>query len=81
MIQITVAVDGMQCGMCEAHVNDAVRNHFKVKKVKSSHSKGTTVIVAEDDIPDEALKDAISQTGYTVGAISREPYKKRGLFK
>lgn len=81
MIQITVAVDGMQCGMCEAHVNDAIRNHFKVKKVKSSHGKGTTVIVTEEDIPDDQLKDAIAQTGYTPGVITREAYKKRGLFK
>ena len=25
MVQITVKVDGMQCSMCEAHVNEAVR--------------------------------------------------------
>ena len=25
MLKITVQVDGMMCGMCEAHVNDAVR--------------------------------------------------------
>lgn len=25
MLIITVQVDGMMCGMCEAHVNDAVR--------------------------------------------------------
>ncbi len=29
MIQITLEIDGMMCGMCEAHVNDAVRKkHF-----------------------------------------------------
>ena len=28
MIRITVQVDGMACGMCEAHVNDAVRRSF-----------------------------------------------------
>ena len=39
MQKITVKVDGMQCGMCEAHVNDAVRAAFPVKKVTSSHSK------------------------------------------
>ena len=39
MTQITVGVDGMQCGMCEAHINEAVRGAFKVKKVTSSHSK------------------------------------------
>ena len=33
MIKYTLAVDGMMCGMCEAHVNDAVRRAFAVKKV------------------------------------------------
>lgn len=37
MYQTTVGVDGMMCGMCEAHVNDAVRKAFPVKKVTSSH--------------------------------------------
>ena len=44
MYQTTVGVDGMMCGMCEAHVNDAVRKAFPVKKVTSSHGKGQTVI-------------------------------------
>lgn len=39
MYKITLDVDGMACGMCEAHVNDAVRKAFQVKKVTSSHSK------------------------------------------
>mgnify|MGYP002227653021 FL=1 len=28
MIKTTVKVDGMMCGMCESHVNDAVRRAF-----------------------------------------------------
>ena len=46
MEKITVGVDGMMCGHCEAHVNDAVRNALKVKKVSSSHAKKETVIIA-----------------------------------
>ena len=40
MVKITLDIEGMACGMCEAHVNDAVRRVFPVKKVTSSHSKG-----------------------------------------
>ncbi len=72
MIKITVAVDGMQCGMCEAHINDAIRKSFSVKKVKSSKRKKQTVILTENDIPDEAIIEAIADTGYTPGEISRE---------
>ncbi len=40
MEKLTLKVDGMRCGMCEAHLNDAVRNAFRVKKVSSSHQRG-----------------------------------------
>ncbi len=79
MEKITVGVDGMMCGHCEAHVNDAVRNALKVKKVTSSHSKKETVIIAEG-LTDEQIKSTIDATGYTVTGISREPYAKKGLF-
>ena len=28
MYQITLNIDGMMCGMCESHINDAVRTAF-----------------------------------------------------
>ena len=80
MEKITVGVDGMMCGHCEAHVNDAVRNALKVKKVTSSHSKKETVIIAEEGLTDEQIKSTIDATGYTVTGINREPYVKTGLF-
>ena len=81
MIKITVKVDGMMCGMCESHVNDAVRKAFHVDKVTSSHSKGETVIISEGPVDEAKLKTAISATGYEVKGISLQPYeKKKGLF-
>ena len=56
MVKYTIAVDGMMCGMCEAHVNDAVRKAFPVKKVQSSHTKKQTVLVTETPVDEEALK-------------------------
>lgn len=47
MIKTTVKVDGMMCGMCESHVNDAVRKAFQVDKVSSSHSKGETTLITD----------------------------------
>lgn len=81
MLKITVRVDGMMCGMCENHINDAVRKAFPVKKVTSSHAKGETVILTETDIPEEALRAAIDQTGYEVLGVKTEPYEKKGLFR
>ncbi len=80
MVQIKLKVDGMMCGMCESHINDAIRAAFSVKKVASSHTKGETVIVAENAIPEEALKQAIEKTGYQMTAYACEPYEKKGLF-
>ena len=47
MWKYTIQVDGMMCGMCESHVNDAVRKAFPVKKVTSSRSKKETVVITE----------------------------------
>ena len=80
MVKITLQVEGMQCGMCEAHVNDAIRRAFAVKKVTSSHSKKQTVILSEDDIEEQDLRDAIGKTGYEVVAVAKEAYEKKGLF-
>ncbi len=68
----TVKVEGMMCGMCEAHVNEAVRNNFKVKKVTSSAKKGVTVITSETPIESEAIKKVITATGYTVVSVQSE---------
>ena len=80
MTKTTLKIDGMMCGMCESHMNDAIRKAFNVKKVTSSHSKGETVIISEDPIEEAAVKDAIAPTGYKLESISSEPYEKKGLF-
>ena len=67
----------MMCGMCESHVNDAVRKVFQVDKVTSSHSKGETVIISEKPVDEAKLKTAISATGYEVKGISSELYEKK----
>ena len=74
MYKITVDVDGMACGMCEAHVNDAVRKAFQVKKVTSSHSKGRTEIISETELDADKLKAVID-----VLDMKTEPYEKKGF--
>lgn len=80
MYQITLNIDGMMCGMCESHVNDAVRNAFPVKKVTSSHSRGETVILSETEIPETDLQPVIAKTGYELTSYACAPYEKKGLF-
>ena len=80
MIETVIKIDGMMCGMCESHVNDAIRKAFPVKKVTSSHKKGETVILTEQPVEEQAVRDALADTGYDVTAVASHPYQKKGLF-
>lgn len=79
MVKITLDIDGMACGMCEAHINDAVRQQFAVKKVTSSHKTGKTEILAESAPDTEKLRAVIEATGYRITNIQSEPYEKKGF--
>lgn len=80
MVKITLSIDGMMCGMCEAHMNEAVRKVPGVKKVTSSHKKGTCEIVADNEIAEAEFLKAVEPTGYKMTSYSCEPYVKKGLF-
>ena len=80
MIQTTLKINGMACGMCESHVNDAIRNAFSVKKVTSSHSKGETVILSEQPLDEALLRSTITATGYELQSVPSAPYEKKSLF-
>lgn len=82
MYESTVRIDGMMCGMCEAHINDTVRKAFPdARKVSSSHTKGITTFQTEAPVNEAKLKDAIDATGYTFVSMESAPVKeKRGFF-
>ena len=50
MIKTILEIEGMACGMCEAHIKAAVRRAFSVKKVTSSHTRGRTEIISEQPL-------------------------------
>ena len=81
MKKITVIIDGMMCGMCEAHICDTIRRAFHdAKKVSASRKSGEATFLYDGSPDEEALKKAIADTGYTFVSVSSEEYKKRGLF-
>lgn len=80
MIKTIVNIEGMMCGHCEAHVNDAIRAHLEVKKVTSSHDKGETIIISEESLGEDAISKVLAETGYQVLGVAEEPYEKRGFF-
>ncbi len=78
MIKTILGINGMACGMCESHINDVIRKNFKVKKVSSSHTKGSCEIISEEAIDEAKIRKTIGDTGYDVTAFKSEPYEKKG---
>lgn len=77
MIKTILKIDGMMCGMCESHMNDAIRNAFHVSKVTSSSKKGITEILSEAPLDEARLTETIAQTGYTLVSIERDVAEKK----
>ena len=77
MTKTVLNVEGMMCGMCEAHMNEAIRKNFQVKKVTSSHSKNLTEILSEAPLDEELLKKTVADTGYTLKGIAVEEVEKK----
>ncbi len=74
MIRTTLKIDGMVCGMCEAHICDAIRKAVpEAKKVTASRSKKEAGFLTETPPDADALKDAIYATGYTCLGIESAP--------
>ena len=79
MVKTILKINGMMCGMCESHINDTIRKSFNIKKVTSSHKKGTTEIISEEELNETKLKESISDIGYELLSVEKEPYKKKGF--
>ncbi|MBQ9589992.1 MAG: heavy-metal-associated domain-containing protein [Butyrivibrio sp.] len=81
MYKTTAKIDGMMCSMCESHINETIRKAFpSAKSVKSSHVKGETSFVTDDEVNIDKLRKAIEQTGYQFLKADSTVYEKKGLF-
>ncbi len=77
MFKTVVKSEGMMCGMCEKHINNAVSRAFITENISSSFKKGETEIISET-LPDEnKIREVIEKEGYKVISISSEPYEKK----
>ena len=81
MIETTVGIDGMQCGMCESHINDTIRAAFSVKKVTfrwdsaKEHIKKLEIEGSLKNLQNEKYKKSKKQIG-SVQAETVEKIKK-----
>ena len=81
MYKVTLKIDGMSCGMCEAHVCDTIRNACPgAKKVKASRKSGEATFLTDVPVDTAKIEKAIADTGYTCLCASTETARKRGLF-
>ena len=63
---MTLKVEGMMCGHCEARVKKALEEIDGVVSAEVSHEKGTAVVTLSKEVPAEILKKAVEDAGYKV---------------
>ena len=68
---ITVPVEGMTCAACVGHVESAIRNVPGVEDVTVNlGTEKASVRLGEDDLPAEAIREAVVAAGYSIGTQS-----------
>lgn len=77
MNKYILGIDGMGCGMCEMHVEEAIRKAIIIKKVKASHFKNNAVVFTELNLGEEDFIKALEDSGYRVTSFTREAAVRR----
>ena len=72
MNKYILGIDGMRCGMCEIHVEDAIRKGMKIKKVRASHLKKNVIVIAESNFGEYDFKQVLDSTGYRITSFARD---------
>ena len=80
MYEYRLEIHGMMCGMCESHINDAIRNNFNVKKVTSDRRKDETVILSKEKLDENKLLEVIKATGYDYKGMQINEVEEKGFF-
>ena len=81
MNKVTMKIEGMMCGMCEAHICDTIRKAVpSAKKVTASRNRKEASFLTDQPLDAAGLKAAIDATGYVCLGMESSPYEKKGLF-
>ena len=75
LTEVIVDINGMMCGMCEAHIKDAIREKFpQAKGLSASHVKAQAIFYLPEAMPEDAITEAlhagIDPLGYTVSGVT-----------
>ncbi len=64
-----INIEGMSCGHCVKHVENALMEVSGVEKVEVNLKDKYAVVELKHDVEDSTLKEAIDEAGYDVVAI------------
>lgn len=64
---VTLAVEGMMCNNCKAHVEKALLGVKGVKTAEASVENKNVVITVKESVSEDALVSAVTAAGYKVG--------------
>ena len=65
-MEVTLKIEGMMCGHCEASVKKALEAIPTVSEAVVSHESGTAVVTLTAETPFDVLKKAVEDKDYTV---------------
>ena len=65
-MEVTLTIEGMMCGHCEARVKQALEALPEVERAAVSHETGTAVVTMRGGADTAVLKKAVEDAGYTV---------------
>lgn len=69
-MEVTMKIDGMMCGHCEATVKKALEAIPTVLEAEVSHTSGTAVVKLKEKTDPETLKKAVEEKEYKVLEIA-----------
>lgn len=69
-MKVTMKIEGMMCGHCEARVKKCLEAIDGVEKAEVSHETGTAEVTLSKAVSNETLKQAVEAQDYTVVEIS-----------
>ena len=72
MNKYVLKINGMRCGMCEAHVENEIRKSINVKKVKASHIKNELIVITELELEENDFHNILDKTGYEIISYKKE---------
>ena len=66
MKETNLIVNGMMCEGCENRVKNAIKNIEGVKNVTADHNTGKVIVISDNEVSEEIIKEALEDIGYEV---------------